>query len=94
MASNLCVALGKVLTLDFNKMASNLCVATFAASEEPPILHYYGLQVVTPATRIMISSLVLKVEKIDVEEFLKETFRTKKADYLSSILWWAVLFTG
>ena len=59
-------------------MAQNLCFATFAAHEVTPILHYYGLEVVTLAKRILLSSLVLKVDRMDVEEFLKETFRTKK----------------
>ena len=32
----------------------------------------------TMAKKIMISALLLKVDKVDVEEFLKETFKSKK----------------
>ena len=46
--------------------------------EEVPIIHYYGLEVMTMAKKIMISALLLKVDKVDVEEFLKETFKSKK----------------
>ena len=51
-------------------MASNACYAAFAASEDVPILHYYGFEVLALAKRIMISQLLLKADKLDVEEFL------------------------
>jgi len=59
-------------------MASNACFAAFAAAEQVPIIHYYGLEVLTMAKKIMISSLLLKGDKVDVEEFLKNTFPSKK----------------
>jgi len=72
----------KVLTLFFqalsDRMASNACYAAFAASEDVPILHYYGFEVLALAKRIMISQLLLKADKMDVEEFLKGTFTNKK----------------
>ena len=61
-----------------DRMASNACYATFAAAEEVPILHYYGFEVLALAKRIMISQLLLKADKLDVEEFLKGTFTNKK----------------
>ena len=59
-------------------MASNACFSIFAATEEVPIIHYYGMEVLTMAKKIMISALLHKVNKVDVEEFLKETFKSKK----------------
>ena len=59
-------------------MASNECFRTFAAAEEAPILHYYGLEIITMAKKIMISTLLLKGDKVDVEEFLQQTFPSKK----------------
>ena len=59
-------------------MASNPCFAAFSAAEEIPILHYYGLEVYTMAKRILISALLLKGDKVDVEEFLKDTFPRKQ----------------
>ena len=59
-------------------MASNPCFAAFAAAEEIPILHYYGAEVFTMAKRILISALLLKGNKVDVEEFLKDTFPRKQ----------------
>ena len=59
-------------------MASNPCFAAFAAAEEIPILHYYGVEVFTMAKRILISALLLKGNKVDVEEFLKDTFPRKQ----------------
>ena len=64
-------------------MNSNPCFAAFAAIEEVPILHYYGLEVLTLAKKVLISSLLLKVDKVDVEEFLKTTFPSKKQIILS-----------
>ena len=57
-------------------MASNACFSIFAITEEVPIIHYYGMEVMTMAKKIMISALLLKVDKVDVEEFLKETFKS------------------
>ena len=74
-------------------MASNACFAAFTTSEDLPVLHYYGLEVFTMAKRIMISSLLLKGDKVDVEEFLKDTFPKKKADNFSPLLWWKDLFS-
>ena len=72
----------KVLNIFFQalsvRMASNACFAAFAAAEEVPILHYYGLEVLTMAKKICISTLLLKGDKVDVEEFLKNTFSSKK----------------
>ena len=59
-------------------MASNACLSALAAIEDVQILHYYALEVLTMAKRILISSLLLKVDKVDVEEFLKNTFKSKK----------------
>ena len=59
-------------------MASNTCFAAFAATEEVPIQHNYGFEVLTVAKKIFISSLLLKADKVDMEEFLKTTFNTKK----------------
>jgi len=64
-------------------MASNPCFAAFAAAEEIPILHYYGVEVFTMAKRILISALLLKGNKVDVEEFLKDTFPRKQQIILS-----------
>ena len=59
-------------------MASNACFSVFAATEDTPILHYYGFEVLTLAKKILISSLLLKADKVDIEEFLKTTFTSKK----------------
>ena len=59
-------------------MASNPCFAAFAPMEEMPILHYYGVEVFTMAKRVLISTLLLKGNKVDVEEFLKDTFPLKQ----------------
>ena len=64
-------------------MNSNACFAAFAAIEEVPILHYYGLEVLTFAKKVLVSSLRLQVDKVDVEEFLKATFESKKQIILS-----------
>ena len=56
-------------------MASNACYSAFAATEEVQILHYYGLEVLI---QVLISSLLLKVDKVNIEEFLKETFKSNK----------------
>ena len=58
-------------------MASNPCYAAFSAAEEIPILHYYGAEVYTLAKRILILALLLKGNKVDIEEFLKDTFPRK-----------------
>jgi len=58
-------------------MASNPVYAAFSAAEEVPILHYYGQEVFTMAKKILISALLLKGDKVDVEEFLKDTFSRK-----------------
>ena len=60
-------------------MASNLCFATFAAAEQVPILHYYGLEVFAMAKKVLISALLLKADRVDVEEFLKDTFPRKSS---------------
>jgi len=59
-------------------MASNPCFSVFAAMEEVQILHFYGLEVLTAAKRVSVSNLLLKVDKVDVEDFLKATFTNKK----------------
>ena len=59
-------------------MDSNPCFAVFAATEEVPILHYYGFEVLTVAKKIFISSLLLKADKVDMEEFLKTTLNSTK----------------
>ena len=59
-------------------MASNPCFAAFSAAEEIPILHYYGVEVYTMAKKILISALLLKGNKVGVEEFLKDTFPRKQ----------------
>jgi len=59
-------------------MASNSCFSAFAATEETPILHYYGFEILVLAKRVLISSLLLKADKVDVEDFLKNTFSSKK----------------
>ena len=64
-------------------MASNPVFAAFSATEEIPILHYYGVEVYTMAKRILISALLLKGNKVDVEEFLKDTFPRKQQIILS-----------
>jgi len=65
-------------------MASNAVYAAFNASEEIPILHYYGAEVFTMAKRILISALLLKGDKVDVEEFLKDTFPRKQQIILAA----------
>ena len=59
-------------------MASNPVYAAFSAAEEVPILHYFGQEVFTMAKKILISALLLKGDKVDVEEFLKDTFPRKQ----------------
>ena len=59
-------------------MASNPCFAAFSTTEEIPILHYYGVEVLTMAKRVLISALLLKGNKVDVEEFLKDTIPRKQ----------------
>ena len=59
-------------------MASNAIYAAFNTTEEIPILHYYGVEVFTMAKRILISALLLKGDKVDIEEFLKDTFPRKQ----------------
>ena len=59
-------------------MASNPCFSVFAEMEEVQILHFYGLEVLTMAKRVSVSNLLLKVDKVDVEDFLKATFTDKK----------------
>ena len=59
-------------------MASNACFSAFAAIEEVQILHFYGLEVLTMAKRVSVSNLLLKVDKVDVEDFLKATFTNKR----------------
>ena len=59
-------------------MASNACFATFAAAEELQMTHHYGLAIPTLATKIMISSLLIKADKLDVEGFLLDTYTSKK----------------
>jgi len=59
-------------------MASNPIFTAFNATEEIPILHYFGAEVFTLAKRILISALLLKGDKVDIEEFLKDTFPRKQ----------------
>ena len=59
-------------------MASNACFATFAAAEDLLIIHYYGMEILTMAKKILISALLVKADKMDVEEFLRATFTSKK----------------
>ena len=59
-------------------MASNACLSALSAIEDVQIIHYYGLEVLTFAKRILISSLLLTGDQVDVEEFLKTTFKSKK----------------
>ena len=60
------------------RMASNECFSLFTATEDIQILHYYGLEVVTTAKRVLIASLVQKTGKVEVEDFLKQTFSNNK----------------
>ena len=59
-------------------MASNECFTLFTATEDIQILHYYGVEVVTTAKKVLIAALVQKTGKVEVEEFLKQTFSSKK----------------
>ena len=59
-------------------MASNVINEMYSAAADVPILHYYGLEVITMAKRINISSLKLKGSKMDIEEWLKDSFANKK----------------
>ena len=55
-----------------------MCFTAFKTAEQIPILHYYSTEVFTMVKRILISALLLKGDKVDVEEFLKDTFPRKK----------------
>ena len=59
-------------------MSSNAINEMIAASSDVPILHFYGLEIITLAKRINISSLKLKGSKMDIEEWLKDSFGNKK----------------
>ena len=59
-------------------MASDDCSAFFSASEDVPILHYYGVEVLTMAKKISIAALGKKFSKMDIEEFLKDTYKSNK----------------
>ena len=59
-------------------MASNDCDATFAALLMAPILHYWGIEIVTPAKKFSVASFLQKHSKMDVLEFLQATFRDKR----------------
>ena len=59
-------------------MASNDCDATFAALPAAPILHYWGIEIVTPAKKFSVASFLQKHSKMDVLEFLQATFRDKR----------------
>ena len=59
-------------------MASNACFATVAAADDLLLIHYYGTEILTMAKKITISSLLVKADKVDVEEFLRTTFTSKK----------------
>ena len=59
-------------------MASDECISSFAAAELTPILHYYGMEILTMAKRINIAAWGLKHSKMDIEEFLKDTFKSSE----------------
>ena len=59
-------------------MASDNCNATFAALAAAPILHYWGIEIVTPAKRFPVASFLQKHSKMDVLEFLQATFTDKR----------------
>ena len=59
-------------------MASNACITTFAVAEEVQMTHSYRLKTLTLATEIMISSLLVKADKMDVVKVLKDTLASSK----------------
>ena len=59
-------------------MAASIINETFAATPDVPILHFYGLELISMAKRININSLKLKGSKMDIEEWLKDTFTSDK----------------
>jgi len=62
----------------FERLLLRLRFSAFAAIEQDQILHFYGLEVLTMAKRVSISNLLLRVDKVDVEDFLKATFINKR----------------
>ena len=59
-------------------MDSNDCNASFTALPSSPILHYWGIEVVTPAKRFSVASFLQQHSKTDVLEFLQATFPDKR----------------
>lgn len=59
-------------------MATNGCNSTFADLPVTPILHYWGIEIVTPAKRFSVSSFLQQHSKADVLEFLHATFPDKR----------------
>ena len=59
-------------------MASDDCSASFAALPATPILHYWGIEIVTPAKKFSVASFLQKHSKMDVLEFLQATFPDKR----------------
>ena len=67
-----------ILLLPFNLMASDGVHSTFADLPASPILHYWGIEIVTPAKRFSVSSFLQQHSKMDVLEFLHATFPDKR----------------
>ena len=59
-------------------MASDDCSASFAALPATPILHNWGIEIVTPAKKFSVASFLQKHSKMDVLEFLQATFPDKR----------------
>jgi len=59
-------------------MATDGCSSTFSTLPVTPILHYWGIEVVTPAKRVSIASLLQQHSKTDVLEFLQATFPDRR----------------
>ena len=59
-------------------MASDGVHSTFADLPTLPILHYWGIEIVTPAKRFSVSSFLQQHSKTDVLEFLHSTFPDKR----------------
>ena len=72
-------------------MASDDCNATFAALAAAPILHYWGIEIVTPAKRFPVASFLQKHSKMDVLEFLQATFMDKRQNILAPIVMGTIL---
>ena len=59
-------------------MATDGCNSTFADLPVTPILHYWGIEIVTPAKRFSVASFLQQHSKADVLEFLHATFPDKR----------------